>query len=153
MFYRPPACRWHHPPLDSFRCVVATAARRSLSADFTELLTVSVSAYTASRSIKGSVSRRYPVIPLLGLSVLLRKFSLQPFTSLREWAIFRQSRYYFMGGRIYDAINYFGAYCAGLWLSWLFFGYCRLHTCYCRFRHRLHCICYIASKEELNLIF
>lgn len=73
MFYRPPACRWHHPPLDSFRCVATTAARRSLSADFTELLTVSVSTYTASRSIKGSVLRRYPFIPLLGLSVLSKK--------------------------------------------------------------------------------
>ena len=55
----------------AFVMLYFTAMLRSLSADFTELLTVSVSAYTASRSIKGSVSRRYPVIPLLGLSVLL----------------------------------------------------------------------------------
>ena len=39
VFYRPPACRQHHPPLDSFRYVVTTAVLRLLSADFTELLT------------------------------------------------------------------------------------------------------------------
>lgn len=43
---------------------------RCLSADFNELRTYSV-LYTAfaRRSIKGSVSGRYPIIPLLGISV------------------------------------------------------------------------------------
>lgn len=42
---------------------------RSLSAAFAELLTYSVSRIYASRSLRGSVSGRYPLIPLLGLSV------------------------------------------------------------------------------------
>ena len=42
---------------------------RSLSAAFAELLTYSVSCIYASRSLRGSVSGRYPLIPLLGLSV------------------------------------------------------------------------------------
>ena len=48
---------------------------RYASADFTELLTVSISACTANRSIRGCVSGRYPIIPHLKLSVLLCFFA------------------------------------------------------------------------------
>ena len=51
--------------------VIIQQSIRLLSADFTELLTGQFSFSPASRSIKGGVSGRYPVIPPLGLLVLL----------------------------------------------------------------------------------
>lgn len=45
-------------------------ALRLLSAVFTELLTVWISSFTASRSIRVSVSGRYSFIPLIGSPVL-----------------------------------------------------------------------------------
>ena len=51
--------------------VIIQQSIRLLSADFTELLTGQFSLSPASRSIKGGVSGRYPVIPPLGLLVLL----------------------------------------------------------------------------------
>ena len=74
MIYRPPTYQQHRPPLDRFRCVELSATLRLLSADFTELLTFQVSLYDASRSIRESVSGRYSVIPLFGISVLLILF-------------------------------------------------------------------------------
>lgn len=67
-FYRPPTYGIHHSPLNSFR--KSNAFLRYLSADFTELTTITVS-HNAVRSIKVSVSARYRFIPLLGFSVLL----------------------------------------------------------------------------------
>ena len=66
VFYRPPAYRQHHPPLDSFPQLNLFGL---LSADFTELLTFQVSFYNASRSIREGVSGRYSFIPPFGLSV------------------------------------------------------------------------------------
>ena len=51
--------------------VIIQQSIRLLSADFTELLTGQFSLTPASRSIKGAVSGRYPIIPPLGLLVLL----------------------------------------------------------------------------------
>ena len=65
---RPPAYRQHHPPLDSFPQHNLFGL---LSADFTELLTHQLSLKYASRSIRVGVSGRYPIIPPIGLSVLL----------------------------------------------------------------------------------
>ena len=61
-FYRPPAYRQHHP-LDSFSRLSPLELR---SAGFTELLTVNVSIYTASRSL-GKMLR--DVTPSFHLSV------------------------------------------------------------------------------------
>lgn len=66
-FYRPPTYRIRRPPLGSFREI---SFLRYLSADFTELTTITVS-HNAVRSIKGGVSARYRFIPPLGFSVLL----------------------------------------------------------------------------------
>ena len=51
--------------------VIIQQSIRLLSAAFTELLTSQFSLTPASRSIKGGVSGRYPIIPPLGLLVLL----------------------------------------------------------------------------------
>lgn len=60
--------------------VCASIPLRLLSADFTELLTVSVSAYTASRSLRAGVSGRYSIIPPVGLSVLQSYLIHLPFS-------------------------------------------------------------------------
>lgn len=49
--------------------IFVALALRLLSADFSELLTIMLSQYIASRSISGSVSGRYSFIPLLRKSV------------------------------------------------------------------------------------
>ena len=56
---------------------------RTLSADFTGLLTVSVSAYTASRSIRVGASGRYSLISPIGLSVRWYKTS----TAFCHWRL------------------------------------------------------------------
>lgn len=67
-FYRPPAYRRRHPPLDSFR-VRVTPHGRPLSADFTELQTIRVSLFIACRSLRAGVSGRYSLIPPVGSPV------------------------------------------------------------------------------------
>ena len=78
-FYRPPTYRIHHSPLNSFRSACADyGISQPTSPSFWQNQFLN----PANRSIRGSVSRRYPIIPLLGLSVLLiRKLSRSLFSA------------------------------------------------------------------------
>ena len=65
--YRPPTYRIHRPPLNSFRFAFTNyGISQPTSPNFWQNQFLNL----ANRSIRGSVSRRYPFIPLLGLSVL-----------------------------------------------------------------------------------
>jgi len=66
-FYRPPTYGIHHSPLNSFRFAFTNYG---ISQPTLPSFWQSRFLNPANRSIRGSVSRRYPIIPLLGLSVL-----------------------------------------------------------------------------------
>lgn len=81
MIFGLPTYRQYHPPLDSFPQLYLLGL---LSADFTGLHTYQLSLTYACRSIKVSVSGRYPFIPLIELSVLHALFSMGRSFSLRN---------------------------------------------------------------------
>ena len=63
VFYRSPAYRPHHPPLNSFRCVVPRAVRQWFSADFTGLRTSTFG--TAPAGVLGRAFKALPAHSLL----------------------------------------------------------------------------------------
>ena len=69
-FCRPPTYRIHRSPLNSFRFAFTNYG---ISQPTLPSFWHNRFPENANRSIRGSVSRRYPIIPLLGLSVLLIK--------------------------------------------------------------------------------